>query len=93
MLGTIRHESLYTTGTWIDESLGVYVAWALHRGSFCEGMPLINERGDLVLVFSGEDTRIRESWRGCGGKGTNWTRTQPHTSCTSARPTPRSRLA
>ena len=55
MLGTIRHDSSYTTGTWIDECLGVYVAWALHANSFCEGMPLINERRDVVLVFSGEE--------------------------------------
>src|SRR5678816_3648300 len=55
MLGTIRHESWYTTGTWIDESLGVYVAWAMHAGSFCDGMPLLNERRDVVLVFSGEE--------------------------------------
>ena len=55
MLGTIRHDSSYTTGTWVDESLGVYVGWALHGGSFCDGMPVSNERGDVVLVFSGEE--------------------------------------
>ena len=55
MLGAIRHDSSYTTGTWIDESLGVYVGWALRAGSFCDGMPLINERRDVVLVFSGEE--------------------------------------
>jgi asparagine synthase (glutamine-hydrolysing) len=55
MLDSIRHDSSYTTGTWIDESQGVYVGWALHGGSFCEGMPLLNERRDVVLVFSGEE--------------------------------------
>ena len=55
MLETIRHESWYTTGTWIDESLGVYVGWALRGGSFCDGMPVVNELGDVVLVFSGEE--------------------------------------
>src|SRR5687767_8313067 len=55
MLGAIRHDASYTTGTWMDESLGVYVGWALHRGSFCDGMPLVNERRDVVLVFSGEE--------------------------------------
>jgi asparagine synthase (glutamine-hydrolysing) len=39
----------------MDESLGVYLGWALHRGSFCDGMPLVNERRDVVLVFSGEE--------------------------------------
>lgn len=55
MVETLRHESFYTTETWIDESSGVYVGWAARRGSFSEGMPLRNERGDVVLVFSGEE--------------------------------------
>lgn len=55
MLDTIRHHSWYTTGTWIDESIGAYVGWALHGGSFCDGMPLFNERRDVILVFSGEE--------------------------------------
>jgi asparagine synthase (glutamine-hydrolysing) len=55
MLKTLQHESFYTTGTWIDESSGVYVGWVARRGSFSEGMPLRNERGDVVLVFSGEE--------------------------------------
>ena len=39
MLGTIRHDASYRTGRWIDESLGVYVAWALHSDSFSKGCP------------------------------------------------------
>lgn len=55
MVEAIRHESFYETGTWIDESLGVYVGWVARKKSFCDGMPLCNERGDAVLVFSGEE--------------------------------------
>jgi len=55
MLKVIRHESFYKTGTWIDKSLGVYVGWAARTSSFCDDMPLGNERGDVVLVFSGEE--------------------------------------
>src|SRR6185436_19427955 len=55
MLEAIRHESFYTTGTWSDESLGVYVGWAARKHSFADGMPLCNERGDVVLAFSGEE--------------------------------------
>ena len=55
MVESIRHESFYATGTWIDESLGVYVGWTTQQGSFSDGMPVQNERGDLTLVFSGED--------------------------------------
>ena len=55
MVETLRHESFYQTGTWIDESLGIYVGWAVHKNSFSDGMPLRNERGNIVLVFSGEE--------------------------------------
>jgi asparagine synthase (glutamine-hydrolysing) len=55
MLETICHESFYEAGTWNDESLGVYVAWAAHKNSFSSGMPLLNEQGDVCLVFSGEE--------------------------------------
>jgi asparagine synthase (glutamine-hydrolysing) len=55
MLESIRHESFYKTGVWIDEELGVYVGWAERSGSFCEGMPVSNESGDVHLVFSGEE--------------------------------------
>ena len=71
MVGTLRHESFYETGTWIDESLGVYVGWAVPQDSFSGGMPLHNDRGDVSLVFSGEDypepgTRSRLKERGYG---------------------------
>jgi asparagine synthase (glutamine-hydrolysing) len=55
MLGAIRHESFYDTGTWIDESLGVYVGWTARKHSFSGAMPLHNEQGDVSLVFSGEE--------------------------------------
>src|SRR5207237_4572127 len=55
MVGALCHESFYETGTWIHESSGVYVGWVARKNSFSDGMPLRNERGDVVLVFSGED--------------------------------------
>jgi asparagine synthase (glutamine-hydrolysing) len=55
MVATLRHESFYKTGTWIDESLGVYVGWVVPENSFSDHMPLRNERGDVTLVFSGEE--------------------------------------
>jgi asparagine synthase (glutamine-hydrolysing) len=64
MLATMRHEDFYTDGTWIDEGLGVYVGWTARRGAFDDGMPLEHERGDRVLVFSGEefpDAAVRTS--------------------------------
>lgn len=55
MLKDIRHEPNYATGTWTDESLGIYVGWAARKGSFADPMPVRNEEGNWVLVFSGEE--------------------------------------
>ena len=55
MLQAIRHEDFYKTGTLVHESLGVYVGWTVPENSFAEGTPYRNERGDLRLVFSGEE--------------------------------------
>jgi asparagine synthase (glutamine-hydrolysing) len=55
MVGVLCHESFYVAGTWAEESLGVYVGWVARKGSFSDGMPLRNERGDVVLVFGGEE--------------------------------------
>jgi asparagine synthase (glutamine-hydrolysing) len=55
MLKTIQYEAFYSAGTWVDESLGIYVGWTALKGSFSDGMPLSNERGDVYLVFSGEE--------------------------------------
>ncbi|MGH9327567.1 MAG: asparagine synthase-related protein [Terriglobia bacterium] len=55
MVEKLRHESFYVTGTWVDESLGIYAGWALEEGSFSEGIPLVSERGEIALIFSGEE--------------------------------------
>jgi asparagine synthase (glutamine-hydrolysing) len=55
MVETLRHESFYVTGTWVDETLGVYVGWIARNNSFSDGMPVRNEKKDVVLAFSGEE--------------------------------------
>lgn len=55
MVATLRHEPFYRTGTYVDESQGVYVGWSVRMDSFADGMPLCSEAGDVVLVFSGEE--------------------------------------
>src|SRR6266852_775372 len=55
MIDAVCHENFYVTGMWAEESMGVYVGWVERKGSFSDGMPLRNERGDVVLVFSGEE--------------------------------------
>ena len=63
MLEALPREDFYQTGTWIDESLGVYVGWTVQKNSFSDGMPLRNERGDVCLVFSGDEYPDPETLR------------------------------
>ena len=55
MVESIRHECSCQTGIWEDESIGLYVGWVARKNSFSDGMPLRNDRGDVVLIFSGEE--------------------------------------
>jgi len=55
MLASLRHESSYGTGTWIDESAGVYVGWASRKDPCSDALPICNEKGDVVLIFAGEE--------------------------------------
>lgn len=55
MIEALRHEKFYVSGKLVDESLGVYVGWVARKGSFSERMPLCNERGNVSLIFSGEE--------------------------------------
>jgi asparagine synthase (glutamine-hydrolysing) len=55
MTESLCHEPFYGQGTWVDESLGVYVGWVERKSCCSQAMPFRNERGDLALVFSGEE--------------------------------------
>jgi asparagine synthase (glutamine-hydrolysing) len=55
MLAVTCHEPFYKTGTWADESRGVYVGWTAIENSFSDAMPILNERRDVCLIFSGEE--------------------------------------
>jgi asparagine synthase (glutamine-hydrolysing) len=69
MLKVLRHESFYVTGTWIDETAGIYVGWTARENSFSDGMPVQNERGDITLVFSGEEYREPNTVRSLKERG------------------------
>ena len=55
MVNSMMHEPFYSSGIYRNHELGAYIGWVSHAGSFCDCMPVINERQDLVLVFAGED--------------------------------------
>lgn len=55
MVASMRHESFYETGTWIDEPNGFYIGWINRKGSIPAG-PLTTQTGSgSTLLFSGED--------------------------------------
>lgn len=55
MVASMEHEAFYVSGTWINEALGIYIGWVLRNDASSGPMPLRNDRGDLVLILSGED--------------------------------------
>ena len=59
MVAALRHETSYVSGTWSEESLGLYVGWVERSGPQAGCMPFKNALGDLVLAFSGEDVSER----------------------------------
>jgi asparagine synthase (glutamine-hydrolysing) len=71
MLETMRHESFYVTGTFIDETLGLYVGWVARKDSFSDRMPVRNERGDVVLIFAGEEYPAPNTPRDLKARGHN----------------------
>jgi len=76
---SLLHESFYVTGTWFDESMGVYVGWVARENSFADGMPIRNEKNNVVLLFSGEDypepgtaRHLKERGHGCEETGPSY---------------------
>jgi asparagine synthase (glutamine-hydrolysing) len=69
MVASLQHESFYTSGTLVDERLGVYVGWVERKNSFADGMPLVSEKGDVSLVFSGEEFPAPETARRLKDRG------------------------
>jgi len=55
MVGAMRHEYFYVSGTWSDDALGIYVGWVARQSSFSDSMPLQSETANNILVFSGEE--------------------------------------
>jgi asparagine synthase (glutamine-hydrolysing) len=55
MVKQMVHEPFYSSGTMIDESLGVWAGWTAHQGSFTDCLPVRNETGDVSLLFGGEN--------------------------------------
>lgn len=55
MIHIMQHESFYSSGTLFNEQLGTYAGWICHKDSFCDCMPLWNEKKNIVLIYFGEN--------------------------------------
>ena len=54
MVASMRHEKHYTSGTYCNEPLGLYVGWVGHPESSCGSLPMRSEDGNWLLFFYGE---------------------------------------
>lgn len=61
MVGALNQQPFYSMGTWTDKALGIYVGWSVAKESFADQVPAWNERGDVCVVFSGEDFSERRT--------------------------------
>jgi asparagine synthase (glutamine-hydrolysing) len=55
MVECMMHEPFYTSDTYVNEEIGLWIGWANQEGSFADCLPIWNEKKDICLVFSGED--------------------------------------
>ncbi len=55
MVAALCHDSSYQSHTWIEESVGIYVGWVTRKSRLADSFPVRNERGNLRLVFAGEE--------------------------------------
>jgi asparagine synthase (glutamine-hydrolysing) len=54
MVNALMHKTTYRSGIYEDEEAGLYLGFVSHQGAFDDFMPVSNEKGDIVLIFSGE---------------------------------------
>ena len=55
MVECMMHESFYSSGTYINDEIGIFLGWVCLEGSFSDCMPVMNEKKDMVLIFFGRE--------------------------------------
>jgi asparagine synthase (glutamine-hydrolysing) len=55
MVKCMMHEWFYTSGTYVNDQFGLWIAWICHDGSFSDCLPVWNEEQNVCLIFAGED--------------------------------------
>jgi asparagine synthase (glutamine-hydrolysing) len=69
MASSMEYESFYESGMYSVPEMGIYAGWVAHENSFGAGQPFLNERRDVVLLFSGECFVDHETRTGLRQKG------------------------
>jgi asparagine synthase (glutamine-hydrolysing) len=69
MIECTLHEPFYKNGSYVNEQLGLYVGWTCHPDSYSDCMPVVNEKKDIVLIFSGEHFSDRLITQKLNGRG------------------------
>ena len=55
MVESMMHESFYSSGTYVNDKMGLSVGWVCLKDCFCDCLPIWNEKNDIALVFFGEN--------------------------------------
>jgi asparagine synthase (glutamine-hydrolysing) len=55
MMDAMHHEPFYVSGVHFEDTLNLRLGWVLHANSYCDGMPVFNQRRDIAMVFHGEN--------------------------------------
>jgi asparagine synthase (glutamine-hydrolysing) len=69
MMRCMLHDASYSHGVYTVPDLGCYLGWVSHKGSFSDCNPLVDDTGDVVLIFSGEHFRHGADPMSLGGVG------------------------
>lgn len=69
MVRSMEHEPFYSSGSYVNGEVGVYVGWTCLKGSYSDCLPAINERKDLLLFFYGEIFFDKEEFDWLRGQG------------------------
>jgi len=69
MVKSMMHEPFFTSGTCVDERLGLYVGWTAHKGSFTDCLPIWNEARDVCLIFAGDEFTEPSELKGLKSRG------------------------
>ena len=54
MVGSMQHETFYSSGEYCNEALGVCIGWTCHKDSYSDCMPVVSDDRNRLLFFYGE---------------------------------------